>query len=307
MKLVGDIGGTKTLLALADSDYRLHRVARFANDDYADFAAVLQTYAPGLIDGGCLAVAGPVSDDGRHAHLTNRPWEIDCAALEQTLGLRHLTLINDFAGAALGVPLTASDQLACLQAGQPRADGVRLVLGAGTGLGVATLLPRAGGGWQVIPGEGGHIGFAPQNDMQDALCRWLRPSVGRVINEHLLSGGGIAAIHAFLAGLAVEAPRLQADEIARRAGTDDTLAQRTMQVFAGIYGAVAGDLALLTLARGGVYLAGGIAGKNLDLMQDGSFLAAFNAKGVYNRLTTQMPVHVVTEPNLALLGAALAD
>src|SRR5262245_43517273 len=114
MKLVGDVGGTKTLLALADDRLALHHVTRFINDEYADFAAVIADYLgrhKETVTAGCFAVAGPVEDDGRHARLTNRPWTIDCPALEAKHGISGLRLINDFAGAALGVTATAADQL----------------------------------------------------------------------------------------------------------------------------------------------------------------------------------------------------
>lgn len=309
MKLVGDVGGTKTLLALADEQGTLHQVTRYTNDDHAGFASVVAAFLGSVkqpINGGCFAVAGPVDDDGRHAVLTNRGWDIDCPALEAEYGLSGLTLINDFAGAALGITATAADQLVCLQPGEPIATAPRLVLGAGTGLGVALLMPMESNGklsWKVIPGEGGHIGFSPRNAEQDAFMQWLRPSVGRVINEHILSGMGIAALDAFLRGVAVDDARRNPEEIAAQ---PDEAAAKAMAIFAEVYGAVAGDLSLMTLPRGGVYLAGGIAAKNLPLMQAGHFTTAYNAKGGYQRLTQKMPVFVVSEPNLGALGAAVA-
>lgn len=305
MKLVGDVGGTKTLLALADDKHALHHAVRFLNDEYADFAAVVADYLAQVqepIASGCFAVAGPVEDDGRHARLTNRPWTIDCPALEMQHGISGLRLINDFAGAALGVIVTPADQLICLQEGEALLQAPKLVLGAGTGFGVALLLPQAGG-WRAVPGEGGHIGFSPRNAEQDALMQWLRPAVGRVINEHFLSGMGIANLETFARGAKVDAARREPEEIAN---APDEPALKAMKLFAEIFGAVAGDLALMTLPRGGVYLAGGIATKNLDLMRDSVFLDAFNAKGGYQRLTSRMPVFVAMDPDLGALGAAVS-
>lgn len=310
MKLVADIGGTKTLLALADEAGRLHCVERFACENYPDFPALLHAYrqaqprAAEVIAAACFALAGPLADDGRSACLTNRPWTIDAAALEEAFGLPRISLVNDFAAAALGVTRLTAGQLHTLQNGQPVSDDVRLVLGAGTGLGVA-LLVKQEQGWRVLPGEGGHIGFAPQDEQQDRLCLWLRRLYGRVSNERLVSGAGLAAIYAFLheQGERV-ADTEEPAAIAARAREGKLLALTAFDLFAAIYGAVAGDLALLALPRGGVYLAGGIAAQNLDLMRRGAFLDAFRAKGRHALLAERMPVHVVTEPLLGLHGAA---
>lgn len=302
MHLVGDIGGTKSLLALAAADGSLHAVARLRNDDYASFDELLGNYLRQHDVhpvGGCLAVAGPIADDGRHAQLTNRHWSIDLSALEATFDWDGLQLVNDFAAAAMGSTVATETPPLTLQTGQVRSDANRLVIGAGTGLGVATLIP-AHNGWHVLPGEGGHIGFAPQDEQQDALCRWLRARHSRVIIEHVVSGSGLAAIHTFLGG----AP-LSPEAIAAAARSGNSLARAAFDLFSSIYGAVAGDYALATLARGGVYLAGGIAAANTDLLQSSPFLQAFGAKGVHATLAASMPIHIVREPLLGLHGAAM--
>ena len=299
MRLVGDIGGTRTRLALADAQLALHEVVIFSNDDHADFASLLGSYLAKLStkpNGGCLAVAGPIADDGRSADLTNRDWRIDLPTLERDLGLPTITLVNDFAAAAMGVIVDA-DPLP-LQDGSPLPDAVRLVIGAGTGLGVASLI-KTEDRWRVLPGEGGHIGFAPQDEVQDGLCRWLRARHSRVIIEHVVSGIGLASIHEYL-----HEQQLTPAAIGQRALQDDAQALASFDLFASVYGAVAGDYALARMARGGVFLAGGIAAANLELMRRGPFLKAFNAKGVHSLLAAQMPVSVVTEPLLGLYGAA---
>lgn len=300
MILVGDIGGTRSRLAFSDGK-ALHQIGVFSNDEHADFPALLGAYLShtGLHPkGGCLAVAGPISDDERSAQLTNRPWQIDLGLLEQRFALPGLRLVNDFAAAAMGVTVDTDDDPISIQAGEPVPDGLRLVIGAGTGLGVASLL-RHENRWLVLPGEGGHIGFAPQDEQQDGLCRWLRKKHGRVIVEHVVSGGGLAAIHGYLHQQA-----LTPAEISRLANRGDALALASFDLFASIYGAVAGDYALASMARGGVFLAGGVAGANIELMQRGSFIKAFDAKGVHSDLAASMPVHIVTEPLLGLYGAA---
>lgn len=302
MKLVGDIGGTKTLLALADEAGTLHHVTRLAADDYKDFASAVSAYLAKTndaeIDGGCLAVAGPIADGGRSAHLTNRDWQIDASALEKQFKLPQLKLVNDFAGAAMGVTVDTDAHPVELQTGTPLEDGLRLVIGAGTGLGVASLV-MLDGKWRVLPGEGGHIGFAPQDAQQDALCRWLRERHGRVIIEHIVSGIGLASIHSFL-----HQETLEPATVAAHAKQGQPRALASFDLFASIYGAVSGDYALARMARGGVFLAGGIAAANIELMQRGPFLKAFNAKGVHSNLAAQMPVSIVTEPLLGLYGAS---
>ena len=155
MRLAGDIGGTKVLLGRVDDAGRIHGERRLASADFSRFEDLLGEFLRGNavpLAGGCLAVAGPVSDDGRSAKITNLPWVIDAAALERGFALPagSLRLVNDFAGAAMGVTAVAPEQLVTLQAGAPDPRGVRLVVGAGTGLGMAVLLP-AHGGWRVLP------------------------------------------------------------------------------------------------------------------------------------------------------------
>ena len=300
MKLVGDIGGTRSRLALTDGDHALQEVRVFRNDDYADFNSLLGDYLGRLAQmpaAACLAVAGPIADDGRSARLTNRDWRIDLALLEQQFGLQQARLVNDFAAAAMGVTVDTDADPVTLQTGAPLADALRLVIGAGTGLGVASLI-QSEGQWRVLPGEGGHIGFAPQDETQDGLCRWLREQHGRVIIEHIVSGGGLAAIHDYLHGR-----QLAPAEVSQLAHQGDIQALASFDLFASIYGAVAGDYALARAARGGVFLAGGVAAANLDLMQRGPFLKAFGAKGVHSALAARMPVHIITEPLLGLYGA----
>lgn len=301
MKLIGDVGGTKVLLALVGEGKIIH-LRRFASADFSSFDALLGTYLRDLsvsIDGGCFAVAGPVADDGRFAKITNLPWAIDAAALEREFSLGRLVLINDFAGVALGVTTQAPDQLVTLQAGEPSADGVKLVIGAGTGLGMALLVPE-GDGFRVLPGEGGHVGFAPQDETQVRIWAALMKEHGRVTAERVISGPGLTAAHRILTGETVDPA-----EISERALGGDAATRRSVDVFLATFGAFAGDMALAVMARGGVYLAGGIAAKILPLMQAGTFLTAFNAKAEHADLVRRMPVQVAMDPEIGLQGAAL--
>ncbi len=303
----GDIGGTKALLAIADvvqAQPRFVFQRRYECVDFASFDALFAVFCreatahAGQLDGGCLAVAGPIEDDGLSAKITNLPWRVDARGAGEVFGLPPLRLANDFAAAAAGI--AAADHLTTLQSGAPRADGVRLVVGAGTGLGMAVLLPERDGSYRVLPGEGGHIGFSPQDATQAHIHAALLAEHGRVTAERVVSGPGLAAIHRVLNGAA-----LTPAAVAESALAGDAAARRSVDAFLAAYGAYAGDMALAVMARGGVYLAGGVAARILPLMQSGSFMAAFNAKAEHAALAARMPVHVVTDPDLGLKGAAL--
>ncbi len=303
MRLCGDIGGTKSLLGLAgDGGFVVDR--RYANADFADFTSLLAAFfsdtqtLPASISGGCIAVAGPVADNGRSARLTNLPWSIDADELSRRFGLPVLNLANDFAAAALGAVTASSSDRFTLQAGEALDSAGRLVVGAGTGLGMAIVLPQ-GESWRVLPGEGGHVAFAPADEQQLALWSFLRARHGRVTWERVVSGPGLAAIHEFIAGVL-----LPPEEIATRAqARPDSAEGRSLELFLAAYGAFAGDMALACLPRGGVFLAGGIAAKLLQVLPQSRFLAAFNAKAEHAVLAVRMPVHVATDPLLALHGA----
>jgi glucokinase len=297
MRLVGDIGGTKVLLALVDDAGVFHARRRLASADFRDFDALLAEYLYGVsspLDGGCLAVAGPVAADGRSAKITNLPWTIDAARLEARCGPGRVFLINDFAGVALGVAALPADDVLSLQTGEPEADGLKLVLGAGTGMGVAALL-----GDRVLPSEGGHVGFAPADATQARIHAALLAEHGRVTAERVISGAGLAAIHRILTG-----ERASPEELGRRALAGERVARDSADVFFACYGAFAGDMALAFLAHGGVYLAGGVTQRLLPLLPESPFLTAFNAKAEHAGLAVRMPVRAVTDPEVGLRGAA---
>ncbi|MFN3883183.1 MAG: ROK family protein [Rhodocyclaceae bacterium] len=299
MKLIGDIGGTKVLLALVDEAGAFRQQCRLASAEFASFDDLLAAYLRGIdasVEGGCLAVAGPVADQGRSAKVTNLPWTIDCAALEARFDLGRLQLINDFAAVAHGVSRLDPAQMLQLQAGEPCEHGVRLVLGAGTGLGMGILLDDC-----VLPSEGGHVGFAPADALQWQVWQALQTERGRVTAESVISGPGLANIHRILAGEALDPA-----EVVARARQNDAAARRSLEVFFSAYGAFAGDMALATLARGGVFLAGGVTAHLLSELPQSGFLAAFNAKAEHAGLARRMPVWVVTDPDIGLRGAAIA-
>jgi glucokinase len=303
MILGGDIGGTKVLLGVAENG-ALIAERRYASADFLNFTDLLAAFfsdtqlKPSQVHAGCLALAGPIADDGGSARLTNLPWLIDREELARRFGLPPLQLVNDFAAAALGAVTANPDQRVTLQAGLPLPAAPRLVVGAGTGLGMAIVLPQAQS-WRIVPGEGGHVAFAPTDDDQLRLWQFLHARHGRVIWEHVVSGPGITAIHECLTG-----EILPPEEITSRAlATGDPAAHRSLALFLAAYGAFAGDMALACLARGGVFLAGGIAAKLLPLLPKSRFLPAFNAKTEHASIAENMPIHVAIDPMLGLNGA----
>ena len=321
MLICGDIGGTKVLLALAEQNggqlrWRLER--RYRSADYPDLEAMFADFMriasdaalyPSDVAGGCLAVAGPVREHGRRAQLTNLPWEIDAAALASSHGTGPIRLVNDFAAAAAGIDAVDPASIVELQTGEPEPRGTRLVIGAGTGLGVASMFWQGGAeaGYKVAPGEGGHIGFAPTNELQAELWRHLASDGRRVSNEHIASGPGMVAVYHFFQRRAGEAinPDIKPEEIAALAASDPNhTAARALEMFFRVYGAACGDLALALVPRGGVYIAGGIAARILPQMQASPFLEAFNDKAPHGALTRRFPVRVVTDLELGLKGAA---
>lgn len=303
MILCADIGGTHARLALAEpgtADPSAERTCRCA--EYPGFEPLLADYLatnPVAVTAGCLAVAGPLADDGRRARLTNLPWTIDADRLAQRFGIGRLCLANDFAAAAMGVTAAPAESLVPLQTGEPLAEAPRLVVGAGTGLGMAILV-RQGNRWRVLPGEGGHVGFAPQDDDQALVWRALHAEHGHVSTERVVSGPGLSAIHRILAGETLSPAAITDRALAER----EPAAVRSLNVFLAAYGAFAGDMAMVAMARGGVFLAGGIAAKLLAALPGSPFLSAFNAKAEHAGLVRRMPVAVAVDPGLGLRGAA---
>ena len=311
--LAGDIGGTNARFRIAARSRpgvplaeRVLPVASFATFADALAAFLAEAGVPVPADA-AFAVAGPVQ--GSTAKLTNAPWTIDAGAIATRFGLARARLVNDFEAAAAGVLHLAPASLETLQRGERRADAPRLVIGAGTGLGVAFAVPTPAG-TRILAGEGGHVPFAPQDDDERALHGFVAAEVGRVAAEHLLSGAGLVRLYAFACrreGSTAPAPAALphgAATVTDLARGGDPAARRAVRLFWTILGAVAGDHALTLMTRGGVFVAGGIAPKLAFALADGDFLAAFRAKGVHAPLMAAMPVDLVREERLGLTGAA---
>ena len=308
MKIIaGDIGGTKTLLQLVDVSGAGRVVTtekRFESGAYDTFDALLAEFIGSeRADAACFAVAGAVI--GRRAEVTNLGWTMDADALTAAFSIPRVALINDFYAVALGVPLLEAADLLSLNAGTRVPFAPIAILGAGTGLGEANLV-FDGGRWVVVPGEGGHADFAPQDEEQARLFLALHAKFGHVSWERVLSGMGLVNIHNFLAGADRAYDERIPMELAKKAERGDAKAVHAFEIFVDIYGAEAGNTALRTLARGGVFLAGGIAGKNVDRFTDGRFVRAFARKGRFSALLAGIPVDIIINPKVGLLGAAEA-
>lgn len=297
--LAGDIGGTKTLLRCANDDGTAVHEARFESPAWSTFDDLLRSFLADLgdvvIDASCFALAGAVLD-GR-AEVTNVGWVLEETALTNAFPIGRVSLINDFYAVGLGVPLLGPDDVLSLQQGQRDPNAPIAILGAGTGLGEA-LVVKAGGVHHVVPGEGGHADFSPQDEEQAGLFLHLHRQFGHVSSERVISGMGLVNIFTYLGG-----EDITAAEIADRADAGDPVAARTFAIFVDAYGAEAGDLALRTLARGGVYLAGGVAAKNVRWFTDGAFIDAFTRKGRFSDVNQTIPVDLIMNEQVGLIGA----
>jgi glucokinase len=317
MILAADIGGTKTRIALfAKGDLRRPVAqATYPSGSHGGLGEIVAAFLrqhPAPVTLACVGVAGPVRH-GR-AEATNLPWVVDAAALAQDLGLAQAWVINDLEANAYGLGALAPEDFFVLQAGDPDATGNRAVVSAGTGLGEAGLY-WDGESHHPFASEGGHADFSPSTALQIDLLRWLQKAHEHVSWEHVVSGPGLQSLYRFLVetGRAAEPPwlaqELKSEDrgavISRHAlsGRSEVCVQ-ALDLFASLYGAEAGNVALKFMATGGVFLGGGIAPRNLAKMKDGTFLRAFLAKGRMRPVLAAMPVRVILNQFTALLGSA---
>ena len=321
MLLAGDIGGTKTNLAVFAPDIGSAAPlaeASFPSGQYASLEAVVgdflkQVHVP--IEHACFGVAGPVSEG--QATITNLPWMLDERSLAETFHWSSVRLLNDLEATAYAIPNLQPHDLATLNTGTPVAHGALAVIAPGTGLGEAFLV-WDGARYQAYPSEGGHADFAPTSPFELDLLRYLLGQFGHVSYERVCSGRGLPNIYAYLrdTAFAAESPWV----VEQLAAASDLapvivgaalhaehpcgLCVATLDAFVGILGAQAGNLALTLLATGGVYLGGGIPPRILPVLESGRFMQAFLHKGRFGALLAQVPVHVIRNPKAALLGAA---
>ena len=343
--LAGDIGGTKTILRLVqgDTDPDRRQVPRlttireqvYSSQSYPDLVPMVRDFfGEGTVAGGaikvdeaCFGIAGPVARNA--SELTNLRWSLSGERLQHELGILKVTLINDFAAIGYGVLALAKDEIATLQDAPADPTAPIAIIGAGTGLGEGFLIPQQDGTHRAFPSEGGHTDFAPGSDLDFQLLKYLRErlNLDRVSVERVVSGAGIASIYQFFRDANPEEESAEMAEVyrawSRETGKEekpidlsaevskaaltrrDALSERAMRLFVSTYGAEAGNLALKILPHGGLYVAGGIAPKILPLLQEDTFMKAFCSKGRMRPLLEKVPVHVVLNPTVGLLGAAL--
>ncbi len=307
--IVADIGGTNARFSRVALDtLALDLVAVYPCADFASLADALTHYQVQQqlchIKDVAIAIACPVNGD--NVQMTNFHWQFSIQAMQSQLQLNSLLVMNDFTAVAMCLPALAEDQKIQIggeaaQSGKPMA-----VLGAGTGLGVAHLIPVADK-YIPLPGEGGHVDWAPQNEQEWFIQRYLAAQFGHVSPERLLSGPGLEALYSALAAYqSLSTPALNAGEIGQQAlsNTSD-LAKAAVQQFYASLGSIAGDLALTLSTFGGVYIAGGIVPKLLPLLSASEFRARFEAKGRFAEFNRQIPIFIVTAEQPGLLGAAV--
>jgi glucokinase len=305
--LVADVGGTNVRFAMAPLDAagslvekRTWRLADFEGPDDA-VRAYLQALAPSERPrAGMLAIAAPV--DGDEIGMINGHWRFSLAETRRKLGFDHLHALNDFAANAWAVADLGQGDLLGIGAPMPdpSGEGSFLVLGTGTGLGVASLRRDRRGRLTIGGTEGGHVGFAPLDEQEDALLARLRPRFGRLSYERLLSGPGLTLLHHVLAGEADIAPEL----IIGRAAAGEAEAKRSVDLFCAILGSFAGDAALIHGAWNGIFLAGSMINALAAPLASGAFRQRFEAKGRYAARLAAIPTAIVLQPALGLLGAA---
>lgn len=318
MILAGDVGGTKTHLALYAPGTSVREPVlerRLPSREHATLEDLVRAFlaqAPAPPTRAVLGIAGPVVE--QQVEATNLPWRIGATALSAALGGAPVLLVNDLEATAWSLPLLAAHELETLHAGTPR-PGNRALIAAGTGLGEA-LLTWDGATWRPCASEGGHTDFAPRDPLEDELLRWLRARHGRVSYERILSGRGLADLYRFLAetGQGTASPEVAARfaaaadpaAVVSAAALEGSCgrARLALERFVAIYGAEAGNLALKALAVSGVFVGGGIAPRILPLLRSGGFLAAMHAKGRLSPMLARIPVHVLCDDRAALWGAA---
>jgi glucokinase len=317
--LAGDVGATKTILGIYAAEQGPREPlaeATFSSSQYPSLAAVAGAFLAetGLaVEDACFGVAGPVVKG--QATISNLPWRIDQRELMEALKLKSMLLINDVEAAAEGVPLLTAAERHCLNKGEEIQGGTKAIIAAGTGLGEA-FLSWDGSRYRAHASEGGHVDFASSNALEDDLLNHLRDQWGHVSYERVCSGMALPFLYAYLkeSGYAEE-PVWLAEQLAE---ADDptaiiveaALEQKTqlcvnaLDLFCSILGAEAGNLALKVMALGGVYLGGGIPLRIIAALEKGPFMEAFCYKGRLSELMSRIPVYIILDPKIALIGAA---
>jgi len=319
MILAGDVGGTKTNLAIFEPDDKEFRTAvaeeSFPSRQYGSLERILEIFLEKHaveVSQAAFGIAGPVA--GGSVVTPNLPWHVTEASLAERIKTKRIRIVNDLFANACGIPSLGPGQFHELNVGIPAADGNSALISAGTGCGMTGLV-RIDGRLIPIASEGGHIDFAPRNALEFGLLEYLRQRFGRVSYDRIVSGPGLHNIYMYLRDASPSdepdwlAERIEAGDASAEIGKAaldgaSELAERALDLLVSIYGAIAGNLALMYLATHSLYIGGGIAPKILKKLKDGTFLTSFTQKGRFAATMEKIPVRVILEPKTALYGAA---
>jgi glucokinase len=299
--LIADIGGTTTRFALAYPDEPLRHMSVIVNDTAPTLEAAIERYLREVgvrVPAAVLAVAGPIMGD--EVALTHRAWRFRLSQLQAKFAFSQAEVLNDFEALAWALTGIRDCEARPIGPNAQATPAVKAAVGPGTGLGVAGLVPLAAGGWHVIASEGGHVSFGPANEVEEAVFDRLRDQAP-IAAETVLSGPGLERLHRALhAGTAP----LESHDIVRRASEGDLAARASVDLFVGLLGRFAGDVALMFKAAGGVYIAGGVAQGIATILDAAIFRSAFEAHPPYQKLMAGIPTFLVTCPEPGLIGCA---
>jgi len=303
--IAADVGGTKTRIVVANTnapDDVLYE-ARYSSGDFDSFEPLLHAF---IKDSGCdnsqlgaLSLALPGVVNGADARLTNLPWTLSKKVLQDEFGVEQIHFMNDFQASALGIAHLKTQDLVSLNQGVHEKEATRVAVGAGTGLGVSWMLSD-GAKTRAWSTEGGHVDFAPVDEQQIELLKFLIKRHGHVSYERLLSGDGLVALYEFCSGN--ERAEIDAAWVHAEAEHNEA-ASRAMSMFVRIYGAFVGNMALLFKPQGGIYITGGIAAKIISWMKSDDFISAYLNKGRMRALAEQTSVYLVINERVGVIGA----
>lgn len=312
--LVADIGGTNARFGLVDPaldksifNYTADRQVTLPCANYPDMASMVKAccveFQIAMPDHACFAIAGPIENG--YVQMTNLSWHFSISELQQQLGLKTLHVINDFAALAYATPFLQNQEIQTLYDAKGQTDAPIVVMGPGTGFGMALLVPDQGR-WKIIPTEGGHASFAPTNEKELAIKSFLLTEQPHVSVEDILSGGGLVNLYRALAHIAgVEAKAYSpADVSTKGLANEDPICREAVETFCNTLGAVAGDKAVSTGARGGVVIGGGITPKLLGLLPQTQFVARYKNKGPMTHYVSNIPIKLILNDKAALVGSA---
>lgn len=300
--LLADIGGTNTRCAVTRADGEIENIESFVNSEFSDPAALLGTYLETLEvgerpDQAILAVAAPIRGDT--VNMINIDWQFSASGLQQKLKFKRLHLLNDFEALANALPEFGEDELLKIGSGTSEANKPKAVIGAGTGLGVAGLIPL-NAGWRAISGEGGHVSLPAANQEEARIISRVQEQYGHCSAERLISGPGLSLLHSILH----ESEAVSAEEIGRLAMQSDRQANASLEIFFQLLGSVAANLALTFGAFGGVYIGGGIIPRHAEKFAASGFRKRFEAKGRYGDYLGSIATNLIVAEHPALTGLA---